>query len=306
VFNNESTLDALCSRLHATLDGGDYEVLLINDGSQDGSLAALKRLASANARLRVISLSRNFGQHPAIAAALDHASGDVVVLMDADLEDQPEQIPALVRALDEGSCDIVYTTKSGEAREGMRGLTSDFYHAIFSRIVGVSLPRNLGTFRVFTRKVLDALRQFPERHVLYGPLMFFIGFQYLIVPAERGTRPGRSSYTFAKRLRMAVNSLVTYSDLPPKFFAIVGLLMAVLPLVYGAVIVGQYFVIGRRLPPGLTIVVLLVCFLSGVIMLAVGILGLYIFRIFQEVLARPRYLVDETINVAGEHGRPRS
>jgi dolichol-phosphate mannosyltransferase len=306
VFNNESTLDALCSRLHATLDGGDYEVLLINDGSQDGSLAALKRLASANGRLRVISLSRNFGQHPAIAAALDHASGDVVVLMDADLEDQPEQIPALVRALDEGSCDIVYTTKSGEATEGMRGLTSDFYHAIFSRIVGVSLPRNLGTFRVFTRKVLDALRQFPERHVLYGPLMFFIGFQYLIVPAERGTRPGRSSYTFAKRLRMAVNSLVTYSDLPPKFFAIVGLLMAVLPLVYGAVIVGQYFVIGRRLPPGLTIVVLLVCFLSGVIMLAVGILGLYIFRIFQEVLARPRYLVDETINVAGEHGRPRS
>src|SRR5215470_18617129 len=111
VYNNESTLDALCARLGAALTGRDYEVLLVNDGSRDGSWAALTRLAAANPRIKAIRLSRNFGQHPAIAAAIDHAAGEVMVLMDADLEDQPEHIPSLVAGLSEQDCDIVYTVK---------------------------------------------------------------------------------------------------------------------------------------------------------------------------------------------------
>src|SRR5665213_2392011 len=109
VYNNERTLDVLCQRLGAALSGHDYEVLLVNDGSHDGSWPALARLAALDPRLKVIGLSRNFGQHPAIAAAIDHATGDVIVLMDADLEDQPEHIPGLVAALGEQKCDIVYT-----------------------------------------------------------------------------------------------------------------------------------------------------------------------------------------------------
>src|SRR5471030_1652053 len=123
VYNNERTLEALCSRLAATLDGYDYEVLLVNDGSRDGSWALLSRLAGANARFKAIGLSRNFGQHPAIAAALDHATGDVMVLMEADLEDQPENIPALVAGLADGGCDIIYTVKD-QAQGSSRDLTS--------------------------------------------------------------------------------------------------------------------------------------------------------------------------------------
>jgi dolichol-phosphate mannosyltransferase len=305
VFNNQATLDALCTRLREALNGIDYEVLLVDDGSRDESFSTLKGLAAGNPRLKVVSLSRNFGQHPAISAALDYATGDVIALMDADLEDQPEQIPSLLRTLREAGCDIVYTTKVGAAG-GARQLTSELYHRTFSRIVGVAVPRDLGTFRVFTRKVLEALRAFPERHVLYGPLMFYIGFRYRVVSAERGKRPARSSYTFGKRLRMAVNSLVTYSDVPPKFFAVFGLVMVTLPLLYAGVIVWQYFMAGSRLPRGLTIVVLLVSFLAGMIMFAIGILGVYIFRIFQEVLARPRYLVDETVNIVDGNSRDRS
>ena len=307
VYNNAITLRDLCMRLQRTLDGRDYEVLLVDDGSRDESLATLCELARGDARLKVVALSRNFGQHPAIAAALDHASGDLVVLMDADLEDPPEGIPALLQALDDQQCDIVYTTKVGGEAGAIQRLTSDFYHRIFSRIVGVRLPRQLGTFRAFTAKVSDALRRFPERHVLYGPLMFFIGFRYAIVPVERGARPDRTSYTFGKRWQMAMNSLVTYSDLPPKLFGLFGLVMVALPLLYSAAVLFQYFFTGQRLPQGLTIVVLLVSFLAGMIMLAVGILGVYVFRIFQEVLARPRYLVDETMNIeeSAVHGRPR-
>jgi dolichol-phosphate mannosyltransferase len=303
VYNNEATIVQLAERLRTALDGFEYEAIVVDDGSRDRSLALLKAQAAADSRLKVIRFSRNFGQHPAIAAALDHAEGDVLVLMDADLEDEPENIPMLVRTLQERGCDIVYTTKL-EGPRTARSLTSDAYHQVFSRTIGVTVPRQLGTFRAFTRKVGDALRSFPERDVLYGPLMFYVGFQSVIVPVARGVRPGRSSYTFLKRLRLAVNSLVTYSDLAPTLFASAGGLMIVGPLLYGVIVLLQYLLGGRSLPQGLTMIVLLITFLGGTIMLALGVLGLYIFRMFKEVLARPRYVIDETVNLErSTHGR---
>ena len=303
VYNNEATIRELLDRLRKALDGLDYEAVVVNDGSRDKSLALLKAQAVADPRLKVISFSRNFGQHPAIAAALEHAQGDVLVLMDADLEDRPENIPMLVRTLQEQQCDIVYTTKI-EGTVTPRGLSSDAYHQVFSRTIGVTVPRRLGTFRAFTRKVGDALRAFPERDVVYGPLMFYVGFSFAIVPVDRGTRPGGSSYTLAKRLGLAVNSLITYSDLAPKVFASAGAVMIAAPLLYGGIVLLQYLLAGRTLPQGLTIIVLLLSFLGGTIMLALGVLGVYVFRIFQEVLARPRYVIDETMNLERSiHGR---
>jgi len=304
VYNNEQTLEPLCTRIASALAGQEYEVLLVNDGSRDRSWEVLSRLTAANPRLKAIGLSRNFGQHPAIAAALDHATGDVVVLMDADLEDPPESIPMLVSSLHERRCDIIYTVKEGADASG-RDVTSAFYHYVFSRIVGVDVPHRLGTFRAFTRKVALALRSFPERHVLYGPLMFFVGFQYGIVPVQRGKRAGRSSYSFGQRLRLALNSLVTYTDLPPKLFAAIGLGMVALTFAYSLLVLAQFAIVGRSLPQGLTMVVVLLLALTGMLMLAIGTLGVYIFRIFQEVLARPRYLIDQTINVGATetHGR---
>ena len=303
VYNNEATIPELLDRLRKALDGLDYEAVVVNDGSRDKSLALLKAQAVADPRLKVISFSRNFGQHPAIAAALEHAQGDVLVLMDADLEDRPENIPMLVRTLQERQCDIVYTTKI-DGTVTPRGLSSDAYHQVFSRTIGVTVPRRLGTFRAFTRKVGDALRAFPERDVVYGPLMFYVGFNFAIVPVDRGTRPGGSSYTLAKRLGLAVNSLITYSDLAPKLFASAGAVMIAAPLLYGGIVLLQYLLAGRTLPQGLTIIVLLLSFLGGTIMLALGVLGVYVFRIFQEVLARPRYVIDETMNLERPiHGR---
>ena len=294
VYNNETTIDPLVERMRTALEGLHYEAVIVDDGSRDSSLARLKAQAATDSRLRIISFSRNFGQHPAIAAALDYARGDILVLMDADLEDQPENIPLLVQTLEQQRCDIVYTIKLDPGVTA-RGLSSDAYHQVFSRTVGVALPRHLGPFRAFTRKVRDALRAFPERDVLYGPLMFYVGFRSTIVPVQRGVRPGHSSYSLAKRLRLAINSL----------FATTGAVMIALPLLYGLIVLLQYLFAGRSLPAGLTIVVLLLAFLGGMIMLALGVLGVYIFRIFQEVLARPRYVIDETVNLEGTlDGRP--
>jgi len=296
VYNNEGTIDQLVERLRQALAAFDYEAIVVNDGSRDRSLALLRAQAASDPRLKVISFSRNFGQHPAIAAALDHATGDVLILMDADLEDQPEHIPLLVETLQTQDCDIVYTTKL-EGTTTPRSLSSDAYHQVFSRTIGVEVPRQLGTYRAFTRKVGDALRAFPERDVLYGPLMFYVGFRSVVLPVVRGVRPGRSSYTLLKRLRLAINSLVTYSDLAPRVFASAGTVMIVGPLLYGGIVLLQYVIAGRSLPQGLTMIVLLITFLGGTIMLALGVLGVYIFRIFQEVLARPRYVIDETMNL---------
>lgn len=298
VYNNELTLRELAKRLAAALADRDYEIIFVNDGSRDGSWPLLRDLAAGDERVKVIGFSRNFGQHPAISAALDFASGDVLVLMDADLEDEPERIPMLLDVLDRRGVDIVYTTKQGQSVTP-RSITSDLYHRAIASSVGVPRLRQLGTYRVFTRKVRDALRRFPERHVVYGPLMFYVGFRYEVVPVSRGTRPDRSSYSFARRWRLAVNSLVTYSDLPPKLFGVIGAAMVVLPAVYASLIVLQYWLWGRSLPQGLTVVVLLLTGLGGMIMLALSVLGVYVFRIFQEVLARPRYLIDETLNVGG-------
>ena len=136
-------------------------------------------------------------------------------------------------------------------------------------------------------------------------LMFYVGFRSVIVPVARGVRPGRSSYTLSKRLRLAANSLVTYSDLAPKVFGSAGALMIVGPLLYGGIVLLQYLLGGRSLPQGLTMIVLLITFLGGTIMLALGVLGVYVFRTFQEVLARPRYVIDETVNLErSTHGRP--
>jgi dolichol-phosphate mannosyltransferase len=129
--------------------------------------------------------------------------------------------------------------------------------------------------------------------------MFYVGFRYAIVPVQRGVRPGQSSYSLAKRLRLAVNSLVTYSDFAPKLFATTGVAMIAMPLLYAVIVLLQYLFAGRSLPAGLTIIVALLALLGGMIMLALGVLGVYIFRIFQEVLARPRYVIDETVNLEG-------
>ena len=295
VYNNADTLRELAARIAQALVGTDYEIVFVNDGSTDRSAEILQSLARENARHKVVLLSKNFGQHPAISAALEHAQGDTFVLMDADLQDRPEDIPALHALLADGA-EIVYSIMRTSEQRAQR-LTSALFHYVFSRIVGVQVPPNIGTFRAFTLRVRDSLLQFPERRILYGPLMFYIGFRSTFLEVEHAQRSA-SSYTFGKRLALALNALLSYTDLPHRALIYLGVLLVLGSILYGLATIIGYLWLGLALPQGLNLIVLLLVLVLGSLMASVGILGAYLFRVYEEVLRRPRYLVAGRINVS--------
>lgn len=297
VYNNASTVDELARRIDAALQPAPYEAIFVDDGSADGSLTRLKRIAGANPSVKVISLARNFGQHPAISAGFEHAKGDVVVLMDADLQDSPEDIPRVVEKLGD-DVDIVYTRKAQAEEDLAVRMSSALYHYVFSRITRSPRFAEIGTFRAFNRKFLAALLLYRERNVLYGPLMVYMGYKSAIIDVVRGARASGSGYTFGKRLALAINSLVSYTDIPHRLSIYIGLALFAGSLLYGAAVLVQYLIYGRSLPAGFTLVLLMLTLMLGSLMISLGIIGSYVFRVYQEVLQRPRYLIAEKVNLA--------
>jgi dolichol-phosphate mannosyltransferase len=298
VYNNAATVEELARRIDAALQPDPYEAIFVDDGSSDDSLARLKRIAGTNRSAKIISLARNFGQHPAISAGFEHAKGDVVVLMDADLQDRPEDIPRVVAELRD-DVDIVYTCKARAAEDLAVRMSSALYHYVFSRITRSRRFAEIGTLRAFSRKFLSALLLYRERNVLYGPLMVYMGFKSAIVEVVRDRRPsGASGYTFGKRLALALNSLVSYTDIPHRLSIYIGFALFAGSVMYGGAVLVQYLMYGRALPAGFTLVLLMLTLMLGSLMISLGIIGSYVFRVYQEVLQRPRYLIAEKVNLA--------
>lgn len=294
IYQTASYLRELHRRAAATLEPQEFELIMVDDGSRDNAWALIQELAAADPRVKGIKLSRNFGQHPALAAGFEHASGELIVMMDSDLQDRPEDIPHLIEALTP-DVDVVYSVRVGAES----GLTSRIYHNVFSRLTATRVPRNVGTFRVFTRRFLDAVLEYPERNILFGPLMFHIGFEFATVPVQHDPRHrGTSSYSFRKRLQLAINSLLTYTDIPQRVLVNVGGLIVLFSAVYSVSLVVKYLIARERLPQGLTLLALLVTFTMGSLMVAIGMIGTYVFRVYQEVLHRPRYVVARRLNIS--------
>lgn len=299
VYNNSADLPELSLRLvnSLSINFDSYEVIFVNDGSIDGSLQCLKNLARDNCNLKVLNLSRNFGQHPAICAGFEHANGDYVVLMDADLQDSPEDIIKLYDKLFIEQCDVVYTIKTSKDKGFSSRVTSGLYHYIFSKIIGSNVPLNIGTFRLFNKHFLNEIKKYKEYNILYGPLMFFMGFKSAFITIEHAERKhGKSSYTFSKRLKLAVNSLISYTDIPHKLSVYFGATVLLVSGLYGLAVLSQYLFFGSSLPSGATLIVFILSIMLGCFMLFLGIIGSYVFRVYQEVMERPRYHLQEKIN----------
>jgi polyisoprenyl-phosphate glycosyltransferase len=297
-YRNARSLKELAKRMNDTMGTASlsYELILIDDGSPDDTWQVIVNLANADPRVKGIRLSRNFGQHPAIAAGFDRAAGREIVLMDADLEDRPEHIPVLIARLREG-VDVVYTIKNSESQTTTKDLSSRIFHGVFSRITGRDVPMGIGTLRAFTANVLAAIRQYPEYNVLYGPLFFYVGFSSAFVTVERDERRhGTSSYSTWKRLSLAARSLAAYTDLPNRIFMFFGAGTLAATILYSAIVVLQSLIFGVQLPSGLTLVVLLIMFFMSIVLMSLGVIGIYVFRVYEEVLRRPRYLVAELRN----------
>lgn len=274
------------------------EFVLVNDGSRDATLEGLLAWAAADPRVKVLSLSRNFGHQVAVTAGLDAARGEAVVMLDADLQDPLEVIPTMLARYREGY-DVAYGQRLARSGEGVfKRASAWLFYRLQRRFVHPDLPLDAGDFRLLSRRCLDALLQMRERHRLLRGMGAWVGFPQVAVPYRRAPRPrGESSYTLRRMLRLAADGALSFSPAPLRGFVWAGVAVAVL----GAVVGGYAFWQGVRhvigLPvsadynPGWATMVTLICVVGGMLLVSVGMLGEYVSRIYEEVKQRPLYVV---------------
>ena len=295
-YNEEEVLEAFHREVSEEIDRlpDDFEFVFIDDGSRDQTASIMRQLAARDPRVRAVLLSRNFGHEAAIEAGLRTARGDAVIVMDADLQDGPEIIPRLIGAWREGA-DVVYAVRKGR-KEGrlLRAAFSGFYR-LASRVMSIDLPRDAGPFSLMDRQVVDVINDLPEKGRYFPGLRAFAGFRQVPVEAERRERAaGETKYSLVKRTLGGTNAIFSFSKLPLRLMTFMGFLMTILAvagLIW--VIIGAIF--GTGTAQGWTSVMTVMFFLAAFIFTFLGILGEYVGKIYDEVRARPNYVVAEEI-----------
>jgi polyisoprenyl-phosphate glycosyltransferase len=299
VFNEEGTIEEFYARVCAALEGLQFEIVLVDDGSTDRSDAELHKLASNDPRVRLIQLSRNFGHQTALTAGLDHARGDAVVMLDADLQDPPELIPRMLDHWRAG-CDVVYAVREqrdGESR--FKLATARWFYSLFDKLAQVELQHNSGDFRLLDRRALDALLSMRERNRFLRGMTVWVGYRQAAVPYIRDRRfAGKTKYTIPKMMRFSLDAISSFSHRPLQLATLLGFLISTLaflaiPVVIVLRVLGSYL-------PGFSSLTIAVLLLGGIQLIAIGIIGEYVGRIYDEVKGRPLYLVRSRVNIPAE------
>ncbi len=269
-----------------------YEFVFVNDGSDDDTLEILRAAKKQHPEIRVLSLSRNFGKDAALTAGLDHASGDVVVPLDVDLQDPPALILEFLARWREGY-DVVYGVRRERQSDGvLKRLTATWFYKLFNFLSDRAIPENAGDFRLMDRRVVDQINGLRERTRFMKALMDWPGFRSVGVPFERPSRSsGRSSWSFWKLWNFALDGITSFSTIPLRLWLYVGAFICAVSLLYASFIVGLVLFTGRDVP-GYASLIVAVMFFGGVQLLSIGLLGEYIGRIFQEIKGRPIYLIE--------------
>jgi dolichol-phosphate mannosyltransferase len=302
-YNEEAVIEETHRRLSvalSVLDGLDHEILYVDDGSRDRTPELLARLAAADSCVRVLELSRNFGHQVAVTAGIEHSAGDAVVLIDADLQDPPEVIEEMVRRWREGY-HVAYgvrTDREGESR--FKRWTARGFYRLMARLTDTHIPLDTGDFRLMDRKVVDAMAAMPERDRFVRGLVSWTGFRQIGVPYRRAPRfAGSSKYPLRKMLRFAMDGIASFSVKPLTLATWAGFTVSVLSLL------GISYVLAKRLftddfVPGWTALMIAVLFIGGVQLIALGIMGEYVGRIYGEAKRRPLYLLRERLGFDGQ------
>jgi len=308
LFNEAETVEELLRRITVVVaqlsePPSDYEIICVDDGSRDETLARLHGAAARDPHVRIVSLARNFGHQVASTAGLDRAFGDAVVLMDGDLQDPPELIERFLALFREGY-DVVYATRQRRAGESRyKLLTAKLFYRVSRRLTNVSIPLDTGDFRLMSQRVVAALRTMRERHRFIRGLVAWSGFRQTGIAYDRDARyAGGTKFSTGKMLRFALDGITAFSELPLRFASWFGFFVSVCAFVY-AVVVLILNVLGMNLP-GYTSTMIAVLFLGGVQLLCIGILGEYIGRIYDEIKGRPLYLIAEASGETLEPARP--
>jgi len=296
IYNEEETIPELYRRVSDVMDSLDdsVELILINDGSGDRSLKLMRELQERDARVCYISFARNFGHQAAVTAGLNFARGQVIVVLDADLQDPPELIPKMIESWQAGY-HVVYAQRTKRKKESwFKRLTAYVFYRLLRRLADVDIPADTGDFCLMDRQVVDVLNSMPERNRYIRGLRAWIGFRQTAVKFERDPRfAGEVKYTFKKSLALAINSLVSFSKIPLRISTYLGLFSALIALLMALLVL--YWRLQQPDSPvtGLATILIAVFFLGSVQLISIGILGEYIGRIYEEVKGRPAYTIAE-------------
>lgn len=299
-LNEAENLPVLYERLCAALDKepGGFEVLFVDDGSSDGGPTWVAARAAQDPRAKLLRLSRNFGHQLAITAGMDHADGDAVVIMDADLQDPPEVVPELLRRWREGH-EIVYAVRASRSGDSWtkRFLAATFYKT-FRRMANVDVPLDAGDFRLVDRKVIEALKQVRELHRFVRGLTCWVGFSQSAVRYERAARhAGVTKYPVWKSMRLAWDAITSFSSAPLRWMTAIGLLVSLAGLLQAVRVVVDRLLYPSSMERGWASLAAITLFLGGVQLISLGLIGQYVGRIFEESKKRPLYFVKEKIGL---------
>ena len=299
VFNEVEVLPELLDRLETMACAADidFDWLFVDDGSRDGSRELLRAAARRNPRLTLLELSRNFGKEAAMSAGFDHAAGDAVVVLDADLQDPPELIPEMVAAWQEGADVVCMRRRSRAGETHFKRASAHLFYRLLNRLADCEIPEDVGDFRLLSRPVVEALRQLPEQARYMKGLFAWVGFSSRVIDYDRAPRSaGESKWNAIGLLGLAIEGITSFSIAPLRWVALLGLTVAGAGLMFGLWIAIKTAVLGEAVA-GYPSLVTLITILGGMQLFALGIVGEYVGKGFIEAKRRPVYLVSSV------HGR---
>jgi glycosyltransferase involved in cell wall biosynthesis len=299
IFNEEELLPELRRRMVAALEsipGQDWELVLVNDGSRDQSLAIMRRMNAEDPRIKVVNLSRNFGHQPAVTAGIHHARGDCVILIDGDLQDPPEVIPEMVARWREGYQVVLGERRSRGDVSGARGVGFRMFYPVFRRISDLPTVPDAGIFGLMDRRVVDEFNKLPERNRFIPGLRSWLGFNQTTVPYDRNDRAaGKPKQTLRRLIRYAMDGMISFSYKPLRAVTYMGFIVAVIGFATAILFIIRRLTGRDPAFTGFTTLLTMMMFLGGVQLICIGIVGEYIGRIYEESKQRPLYVVQEAI-----------
>ncbi|MCH8902359.1 MAG: glycosyltransferase family 2 protein [Bacteroidetes bacterium] len=294
VYNEEELIDSLCESIRSSLSAitDDYEVVIVDDGSQDSTLELLMKWHRQDNHFKILSLSRNFGHQAAYTAGLNHTKGDYVVMMDGDLQDPPELIAEMYVKLNSKNLDIVFGKRISRNEGFFKKIMIKLFHSIFSRMSNINAPVNVGNFCIMNRRALDSFIDLKEKNRYLPGLRYFIGFKQSYIEYERSARAaGKTKMGFGRLTTLAMNALFSFSNIPIRVCVYLGMIGVTFSLIAGGVVL--YKKLTGDAISGWTSTLFSIYFFGSVQLLFLGIIGEYIYRIFVESQNRPIYIVRE-------------